>query len=926
MALVSADTKIAELLTELHQLIKQTQEERSRSEHNLLNIQKTHERMQTENKTSPYYRTKLRGLYTTAKADAEAECSILRHALEKIKEIKSLLEERRIAVKMAGVYNDSDPPRKTMRRGVLMTLLQQSAMTLPLWIGKPGESPPPLCGAIPASSDYVAKQGDKVAARVKAMDGDEQWILAEVVSYNHSTNKYEVDDIDEEGKERHTLSRRRIIPLPQWKANPETDPEALFSKDQLVLALYPQTTCFYRALIHTPPHRAHDSDSDVEIVAHSCPTPPRKRRRVLDPSAGPISYKKVTHKPPVKQPLYNQVDCTDVSEEEKADLWHPSPPKCKHRPITINLSDSEEETEQEMPQMLTQTLPSPPPPCRLPSLNTTRSSKRIRRPEGFPDFGDCRSQIHNRYEEDNNIIINDKQKRTPAKPKHSKRARKISLKIRWRMDVHKIPVLSTDPLSKAVAQLSVKLKVPPTKIVLMKNDDELHVHSTITQLDLSIADTIDCLVIADDKEDEISCDVINLRLQGKEKGSEQEYSIDKDAPLGSILSQYTSGLPAAAKRKVKFLFDGLKHFWALLLTRGFVGVGEASYSTIAPTIIADLFVKEKRTIMLSVFYFAIPVGSGLGYIVGSAVDKQAKDWHWALRVTPALGLLAVVLLLCVVKEPNRGAVEARPEHTLHRTSWLSDMKALFRNKSFVLSTFGFTAVAFVTGSLALWAPAFLFRAAVFTGEKQPCIQEPCDTSDSLYFGVITCVTGVLGVAMGVGVSKSLRTRTPRADPLVCAAGLLLAAPFLYLSIVFAQGSTIATYVFIFFGEMFLSMNWAIVADILLYVVVPTRRSTAEAFQIVLSHLLGDAGSPYLIGVVSDSLKRTDSYMWQFRSLQLSLLLCSFVAVVGGGFFLATALFVEKDRHDAENYVPSDDAPIIVPKRGRSTKVPVSSVL
>lgn len=94
--------------------------------------------------------------------------SILRHALDKIAEIKSLLEERRIgaclvfglshlqldflfhvtqnspvclsaAAKMAGVYSDSDPPRKTMRRGVLMTLLQQSAMTLPLWIGKPGE-------------------------------------------------------------------------------------------------------------------------------------------------------------------------------------------------------------------------------------------------------------------------------------------------------------------------------------------------------------------------------------------------------------------------------------------------------------------------------------------------------------------------------------------------------------------------------------------------------------------------------------------------------------------------------------------------------------------------------------------------------------------------------------------------------------------
>ncbi|XP_022071461.2 protein spinster homolog 1 isoform X1 [Acanthochromis polyacanthus] len=369
-----------------------------------------------------------------------------------------------------------------------------------------------------------------------------------------------------------------------------------------------------------------------------------------------------------------------------------------------------------------------------------------------------------------------------------------------------------------------------------------------------------------------------------------------------------------------------EHFWALLLTRGLVGVGEASYSTIAPTIIADLYVKETRTNMLSIFYFAIPVGSGLGYIVGSQVSNVAKDWHWALRVTPALGLIAVLLLLFVVKEPKRGAVEARPEHQLHQTSWLVDLQDLSKNFSFILSTFGFTAVAFVTGSLALWAPTFLFRAAVFSGEREPCVEGHCASSDSLIFGAITCVTGILGVFTGVQVSRQLRTRTPRADPLVCAAGLLLSAPFLYLAIVFAQASTVATYVFIFLGNTFLSMNWAIVADILLYVVVPTRRSTAEALQIVVSHLLGDAGSPYLIGVVSDSLRRNDSFLWQFRSLQLSLLLCSFVAVVGGGFFLATALFIERDRERAENFVHTEDEPIVVPKSGRSTRVPVSSVL
>jgi len=39
-----------------------------------------------------------------------------------------------------------------------------------------------------------------------------------------------------------------------------------------------------------------------------------------------------------------------------------------------------------------------------------------------------------------------------------------------------------------------------------------------------------------------------------------------------------------------------------------VGIGEASYSTIAPTIISDLYVKDARSRMLAFFYFAIPVG------------------------------------------------------------------------------------------------------------------------------------------------------------------------------------------------------------------------------------------------------------------------------------------------------------------------------
>lgn len=52
----------------------------------------------------------------------------------------------------------------------------------------------------------------------------------------------------------------------------------------------------------------------------------------------------------------------------------------------------------------------------------------------------------------------------------------------------------------------------------------------------------------------------------------------------------------------------MQQFWLLALLRGLVGTGEASYSTVAPTIISDLFTGGKRSIMICIFYIFIPVG------------------------------------------------------------------------------------------------------------------------------------------------------------------------------------------------------------------------------------------------------------------------------------------------------------------------------
>ncbi|XP_065764994.1 sphingosine-1-phosphate transporter SPNS2 isoform X2 [Muntiacus reevesi] len=347
-----------------------------------------------------------------------------------------------------------------------------------------------------------------------------------------------------------------------------------------------------------------------------------------------------------------------------------------------------------------------------------------------------------------------------------------------------------------------------------------------------------------------------------------------------------------------------QHFWLLVLSRGLVGIGEASYSTIAPTIIGDLFTKNTRTLMLSVFYFAIPLGSGLGYITGSSVKQAAGDWHWALRVSPILGMITGTLILVLVPATKRGHADQLGGQLKARTSWLRDMKALIRNRSYVFSSLATSAVSFATGALGMWIPLYLHRAQVVQKTAETCSSPPCGAKDSLIFGAITCFTGFLGVVTGAGATRWCRLRTQRADPLVCAVGMLGSAIFICLIFVAAKSSIVGAYICIFIGETLLFSNWAITADILMYVVIPTRRATAVALQSFTSHLLGDAGSPYLIGFISDLIRQStkDSPLWEFLSLGYALMLCPFVVVLGGMFFLATALFFLSDRAKAEQQV------------------------
>lgn len=77
--------------------------------------------------------------------------------------------------------------------------------------------------------------------------------------------------------------------------------------------------------------------------------------------------------------------------------------------------------------------------------------------------------------------------------------------------------------------------------------------------------------------------------------------------------------------------------------------------------------------------------------------------------------------------------------------------------------------------------------------------------------------GLIGVPLGAGLSQYLRRTIQDGDPQICAFGLIISAPLVYLAMISITTSEALTYFFIFFGMVSLNMCWSIVTDILLVI-------------------------------------------------------------------------------------------------------------
>ncbi len=282
------------------------------------------------------------------------------------------------------------------------------------------------------------------------------------------------------------------------------------------------------------------------------------------------------------------------------------------------------------------------------------------------------------------------------------------------------------------------------------------------------------------------------------------------------------------------LLTAVTHTYTELLVRHtLVGIGEATFVTIAPTFVADLFAEERRGRILGVFYLAIPVGSAAGYLLGGNLAPH-YGWRFPFYVAAVPGFL-LALAVSFLKEPKRGQFDSRTgtKETPERTS----IFGLFRNPAFLTATLGMAAMTFSMGGILVWMPQFLYSERHYTL-----------AAANLMFGAIIVVDGILASLAGGWFGDYLLRRMKSSYYVISAASMGLGIPFMIVAL-FVKGRGMVPAIAV--AAFFLLLNTSPLNAAVINSVGAHIRATALAVNIFIIHFLGDVPSPTMMGWVAD---------------------------------------------------------------------------
>jgi MFS family permease len=313
-----------------------------------------------------------------------------------------------------------------------------------------------------------------------------------------------------------------------------------------------------------------------------------------------------------------------------------------------------------------------------------------------------------------------------------------------------------------------------------------------------------------------------------------------------------------------------RNFAQLVAARAGVGVGEAAYTTIAPSLLADYFPVERRGRTFAIFYMAIPVGAAIGFLLGGVLERQF-GWRGAFYAVGLPGLIAASLALTLPDPPRTLTDGAQRDSS---ESIRATLVSLALNRAYVGTVLGYAAYTFALGGLAVWMPTFLERVRGLD-------LAPAD----FLVGSVTAVSGLGGTFVGGYIGDRLDSRFQHGQLWLSGISTLAAVPPALLAL--TATSPVVYQVSLFIAEFLLFMSTGPINVVIVSVVPATIRAMAMAVSIVAIQVLGGAISPPIIGLLAD-----------VGGLARAVLVVPLAIVIAGALWIATARFSSSESRPA----------------------------
>lgn len=283
---------------------------------------------------------------------------------------------------------------------------------------------------------------------------------------------------------------------------------------------------------------------------------------------------------------------------------------------------------------------------------------------------------------------------------------------------------------------------------------------------------------------------------------------------------------------------GARGFWMLFAARMGVGVGEATLSPSAFSLLSDYFPRERLGTALSVFSMGIFFGSGLALIIGGLVIGAVGSWRLTFLIVGLPGLLAS-LLVFTIKEPVRKNLLGGKTQPLSLGEVFAQVKLRWQSVVGICLAFAFQALC--NYSQQAWLPTYFARVHGWQPKQA-----------GLTLGVISLITGLLGAYLGGALCDRWQRHGKTDAPLrvgvlaTTLAGiffsLALALPALQLQLVLLVPA-------FFFLAMPIGSSYAS-----LQLILPNQvRGQVGALQVFTLNLFGLILGPFLPGFFNDYL-------------------------------------------------------------------------